>query len=100
MSEEDKTTSLLQKLQSGEMTLEDCQKQLKQSQKTQGDVTYKVASKSGCICFYGLRRMPISIYKEELDTILNTILEQGYNYNEEYSSFIEENEGKLSVKNT
>lgn len=98
MSAGDKTTDLLQKLQSGEITLEDCQKELKVSKKTEGDVTYKVASKSGCICFYGLRRMPISIYKEELEKIFNAVLNEGYDYNETFKGFLEENEGKLSVK--
>ena len=98
MSTGDKTTDLLQKLQSGEITLEDCQKELKHSQKNEGDVTYKVASKSGCICFYGLRRMPISIYKEELEKIFNAVLNEGYDYNETFKAFLEENEGKLSVK--
>ena len=98
MSTGDKTTDLLQKLQSGEMTLEDCQKELKQTQKSEGDVTYKVAAKSGCICFYGLRRMPISIYKEELEKIFNAVLNEGYDYNETFNAFLEENEGKLSVK--
>ena len=42
--------------------------------------------------------MPISIYKEELEKIFNAVLNEGYDYNETFNAFLEENEGKLSVK--
>lgn len=94
----DKTTDLLQKLQSGEITLEDCQKELNTSTPVVPEVTYKVSPKSGCICFYGLRRMPISIYRGELDKILDELLDPGYKYNKSYQTFLEENEGIISIK--
>lgn len=95
----DTTTKLLQKLQNGEITLEDCQKELK-SKKTETGVTYKVSPK-GCISFYGIRRMPISLYKQELEAVIGTILEieSGIPYNQAFLDFIENNEGKLSLKN-
>lgn len=70
----DTTTNLLQKLQNGEITLEACQQQLKSKQTSEKTVTYKCSPK-GCISFYGLRRMPISLYKEELIKILGTIMD-------------------------
>lgn len=95
----DTTTKLLQKLQNGEITLEDCQKELK-SKKTETGVTYKVSPK-GCISFYGIRRMPISLYKQELEAVIGAILEAtecGIPYNQTFQEFLESNEGKLSVK--
>lgn len=32
----------------------------------------QISEKTGCICFYGLRKMPISIYPEELDAIMQS----------------------------
>jgi hypothetical protein len=92
----DKTTDLLQKLQSGEITLEECQKTLNQTQKVQTHVHYKVSPK-GCISFYGIRRMPISLYPQELELILEAILDTK-SYNQQFSGFLSENTGKLSIK--
>lgn len=95
----DETTKLLQKLQNGELSLDDCQKELK-SKTTQKAVTYKV-SKKGCISFYGIRRMPISLYLQELESILKVILDidgDEMPYGETFQSFVDENDGNLSVK--
>jgi hypothetical protein len=97
----DDTTKLLQKLQSGAITLEECQKELK-SKKTETGVTYKVSPK-GCISFYGIRRMPISLYKQELEAIIRAILEINEEtglpaYNQTFRDFLESHEGKLSIK--
>jgi len=35
-------------------------------------ITYKVSEK-GCISFYGIRKMPISVYLSELNQILETV---------------------------
>ena len=91
----DTVTKLLQKLQSGEMTLEACNKAVNE-EKASSSVTWKVSTK-GCISFYGVRRMPISLYKQELETILKAILED-IEYNKSFQSFLEDNEGMLSVK--
>jgi hypothetical protein len=94
----DKTTELLLKLQSGEITLDECQKTLNKTQPVSKQIHYKVSTK-GCISFYGVRRMPISLYQQELESILNAILEPGEpNYNQEFRAFIEDNNDKLSTK--
>jgi hypothetical protein len=100
----DKTTDLLQQLQSGEITLEECQKTLNQVQKVESQVHYKVSTK-GCISFYGIRRMPISLYQQELEQMLGAIMDAGtsdLSYNQTFKDFLVENEGKLSngVKST
>lgn len=94
----DKTTELLQKLQNGEISLGDCQQELRKSEKSNSEVTYKISPKSGCICFYGLRRMPISMYKQELVKILDTILDPEYQFNEEFKAFLTDNDAKLTCK--
>lgn len=96
----DSTTKLLQKLQNGEITMEECQNGLKATGGSTGTptVTYKVSPK-GCISFYGIRRMPISLYKQELEKVLNAVLDTTeVPYGEVFSAFLEENEGKLSIR--
>lgn len=100
----DSTTKLLQKLQSGEITMEECQKGLKAARPAAGapTVTYKVSTK-GCISFYGIRRIPISLYLQELEKVLNVVLDvsdsdSGIPYGQAFSNFLEENKGKLSIK--
>jgi len=94
----DATTKLLQKLQNGEITLDECQQELK-TKKSETKVTYKVSPK-GCISFYGIRRMPISLYKQELESILCAIMDDGAGipYNSTFSQFLQDNEGKISIK--
>jgi len=96
----DATTKLLQKLQNGEITLSECQQELK-AKKSETKVSYKVSPK-GCISFYGIRRMPISLYRQELESILGSIMElddeTGIPYNATFTQFLEDNEGKISVK--
>lgn len=55
-------------------------------------ITYKISPK-GAISFYGIRRMPITLYSEELDKIIKIT------NTPEYNSFIDENKSKISVKN-
>lgn len=92
----DATTQLLQKLQNGEITLDECQQELK-TKKSETKVTYKVSPK-GCISFYGIRRMPISLYLQELESILNAIMDDDVSYNTTFTQFLKDNEGKISVK--
>jgi hypothetical protein len=97
----DNTTDLLQKLQSGEITLADCQSQLNATEQTAKQIHYKVSPK-GCISFYNLRRMPISLYINELEQILDVILStsvaDGHNYNDTFAKFLQDNKDKLSAK--
>lgn len=92
----DATTQLLQKLQNGEITLDECQQELK-TKKSETKVTYKVSPK-GCISFYGIRRMPISLYQQELESILNAIMDDDVSYSTTFTQFLKDNEGKISVK--
>ena len=82
----DDTTALLQKLQNGEITLEECNKLIRAKEQPKPAITYKMSPK-GCISFYGLRRMPISLYPKELEDILGAITEQ-VTYNQAFADFL------------
>jgi hypothetical protein len=90
----DETTALLQKLQNGEITLEECNKLIRAKETPKSAITYKLSTK-GCISFYGLRRMPISLYPKELEDILKTITDQ-VTYNQAFTEFLVTNFGSDS----
>lgn len=90
----DKTTDLLMKLQCGTITLKECQAQLQVAKAPEKTVHYKVSAK-GCISFYGIRRMPISLYAKELEQLLGAILEDRPIYTPEFARFIEDNSDAL-----
>lgn len=100
MSNNDATTKLLHKLQTGEISLEECQKELRDKSIQAKTVTYKCSTK-GCISFYGIRRMPISLYRGELEAILSAVLDledEEPPYKEEFAEFLQKHVDKLSVK--
>jgi len=84
----DTTTALLQQLQSGQISLAQCEAALSAKGVGPAAIQYKVTPK-GCIGFYNVRRMPISLYVEELERILDTILEPGYSYNTDFTVFLD-----------
>ncbi len=93
----DKTTELLQKLQAGQISLEDCQELLQKKAGSKSQVQYKATPK-GCIGFYNVRRMPVSLYIEEVEKILDSILKPGYQYSEEFQQFLDDNSGAIKRK--
>lgn len=60
-------------------------------------VYYKVAKKSGAISFYGIRKMPITLYKNEIESILEIIV-ANTTHTEEYEEFLKSNADSLSIK--
>lgn len=86
----DNTTELLQKLQSGEITIQECQAQMK-TEKEAGAMTYKVSPK-GAISFYGSRRFPITVYRQELEQLLACV------NTPEFKEFLAQNEDKFAKK--
>ena len=74
---------ILKKLANNEITAEEAEEMLESK-----EATFKVTPK-GCIGIYGLRRMPISLYKDELQKIREKI-DDGT-----LDSFIEENKKLL-----
>lgn len=86
------TEEILNKVKSGELDINEATKQiatLNLSEKKQ--VTYKVSQK-GAISFYGIRRMPITLYRDELQQILDVT------ESDEFTSWLDENTSNFSTK--
>lgn len=73
----------------GKITQAQASEMIKKMMDDKKSITFKVSEK-GCISFYGIRKMPISLYKSELDKILDTIKTP------EFEQFLEDNESVLS----
>lgn len=62
---------IIQKVAAGQMTAEEATLLLKTKEEKK-TIYYKVSQK-GCISFYGIRRMPITLYIEELEKIVKEV---------------------------
>lgn len=83
---------VLQQFKDGKLSMEEVQKQLNEINKANRKIlTYKISAK-GAISFYGIRRMPITLYKDELDQIVEA------STSDEFLHFIEANRNSLSIK--
>jgi hypothetical protein len=85
----DSVVALLDSFKNGQISMAVVQQHLKELE--QKAVTYKVSTK-GAISFYGIRRMPITLYKEELDLIMETI------NTDAFKEFLREHASELSRK--
>jgi hypothetical protein len=85
----DSVTALLESFKNGQITMDVVQEHLRELEhKT---VTYKVSNK-GAISFYGIRRMPITLYREELDQIMGIV------NSDEFTQYIQTHASELSSK--
>lgn len=85
-------TQILQDLKEGKCTVEYAQDQLSKLKIAETKrLTYKVSPK-GAISFYGIRKMPITLYDEELHQIVETV------GTPEFQRFVTENRSSLSSK--
>ena len=79
-------SDIMKRVVDGSITQEEASKMIQEIvelEKKKKEITYKVSEK-GAISFYGIRRMPITLYKEELIKIVNV-----YN-TEDFQSFLNE----------
>lgn len=86
------TEAILDMVANGQITPAEAKERMAEL-KSEKRVTYKIGPKGG-LCFYGLRRLPISLYLEELNQIV-TIANSS-----EFKKFIKDNTSKLSSKET
>lgn len=95
------TSSILQQVAAGTLTPEEGQKLIdNMTQKSKSTASMKVSPK-GCIAFNGIRKMPICLYLQELEAILELILHQIPNQklvSDLFLTFLRENGSKLSIK--
>ena len=88
------SSEILAKVQSGALTIEDAQEQLAKLKLADLKTATYAVSPKGAVMFKGIRRMPITLYREELMTIVKM------SQTPEFAKFLTDNESKLSVKNT
>lgn len=81
---------ILQQLKEGKFDVNEAGKAI-EALSISKEITYKVSTK-GCVSFYGIRRMPITLYIGELEKIV-----EKYN-SEEFKVFLAENEKNLARK--
>ena len=88
---------ILSKLQSGEISQSEAQEQIEKINRSKEGVIeqrrkqYSVSEK-GCISIYGIRKMPISLYINEIEK-LKQIFES-----QDFITFVAQNEERLSRK--
>ncbi len=90
------TKEILELVASGSITAEQAEKLITET-KALNNIYLKLSEK-GCISFYGIRRMPISLYPDELHLILKYIVKD-YKYTETFSKFLTDNDIHMNIVN-
>ena len=80
---------ILAKLATGELKVEEASKMLAALEPKRGTLNCKVSQK-GAVSVYGLQRMPVTLYMEQWQRLLD--------FGDELRAFIKENEGQLKRK--
>src|SRR6476660_552810 len=81
---------ILAKLQKGEFSVEEASKQLAALETPKRGQLYCKVSEKGGVSVYGLQRMPVTLYMEQWERLLN--------YADDVKSFIAANSSKLKRK--
>jgi hypothetical protein len=83
-------TEILKKLAAGELTAEQAGEMLKETEeKKRGSLYCKVSAK-GAVSVYGLQRMPVTLYVEQWERLLN--------FGDELKSFLKSHDAELKRK--
>jgi hypothetical protein len=80
---------ILAKLQAGELSVEQASKMLEEERPKRGQLYCKVSEKGG-LSVYGLQRMPVTLYVEQWQRLLD--------FADEIRSFMAANDAKLKRK--
>lgn len=84
-----KKEEVLEKVKSGEMTIEEATKHLTEEPPKRGTLYCKVSQK-GAISVYGLQRMPVTMYVEQWERLLG--------FGDTIREFLKEHESELKRK--
>lgn len=85
-------TQILEDLKSGKYTVDQAQELLAKLKLSDlKKVTYKVSQK-GAISFYGIRKLPITLYSDEFNQLFSI------GNSDEFKQFVVDNKDQLSVK--
>jgi hypothetical protein len=85
-----KKDEILAKLAAGEISTAEASKLLDQSERDKRGSLYCKVSQKGAISVYGLQRMPVTLYVEQWERLLN--------FADEIREFMRENDGDLKRK--
>jgi hypothetical protein len=85
-----KKEEILEKLAAKEISVEEASKLLGEIEAPKRGSLYCKVSEKGAVSIYGLQRMPVTLYMEQWERLLN--------FAEDVRSFIKDNEGKLKRK--
>jgi hypothetical protein len=81
---------ILKKVAAGELPVDQASKLLAETEQPKRGQLYCKVSEKGACSVYGLQRMPVTLYIEQWERLLN--------YGDEIRSFLKENEGRLKRK--
>ena len=94
------TEQLMEQVALSNISAADAANEIKNRNKQQASkakqVNYKVSTK-GAISFYGIRRMPITLYVGELEALVGEIC-GNLDWEEKFGEFLDENQERLSRK--
>jgi hypothetical protein len=83
---------ILAKVAAGEIPVEEASKLLEKSEQAQRGSLYCKVSEKGAISVYGLQRMPVTLYVEQWERLLN--------FADQIRQFMEEHDAELKRKGT
>ncbi len=85
-----KKEEILTKLAAGEISAEEASKLLDQAETENRGSLYCKVSQKGAVSVYGLQRMPVTLYLEQWERLLN--------FGDELRKFLEEHSSELKRK--
>ncbi len=85
-----KKDEILTKLAAGEISAEEASKLLDQAETENRGSLYCKVSQKGAVSIYGLQRMPVTLYLEQWERLLN--------FSDELRKFLEEHNSELKRK--
>ena len=81
---------ILKKLAAGELQVDEASKMLAELEQPKRGTLYCKVSEKGAVSVYGLQRMPVTLYKEQWERLLD--------FGDQVREFIRENDSRLKKK--
>lgn len=85
-----KKEEILAKLAAGELAVDEASRLLAEIDQPKRGTLYCKVSEKGAVSIYGLQRMPVTLYKEQWERLLD--------FGDEIRSFLKDNESRLKLK--
>jgi hypothetical protein len=85
-----KKEEILAKLAAGELKVDEASKLLAEAEQPKRGQLYCKVSEKGAVSVYGLQRMPVTLYVEQWERLLD--------FGEEVRTFLKENDARLKRK--